>query len=153
MRKGFHKLKRQTTGTLTPRERQIALLIGKTGMSYKEAGQHLNIATKTVDVHMRNIRAKLHINSVYQLIRLVLSGGLACLCLMLQGQGLIMATRDKDAITVSVLTVGTNVCLETSTNGINWQPMEALLFYPGFDINTNHLTVWDKGTRLFRVTP
>ena len=55
---------------LTPREREVAALLGR-GLGYKEIALRLAISANTVNNHLANIRAKLHArNSIEALNRL-----------------------------------------------------------------------------------
>ena len=55
-------------GALTDREFEVFHLIGQ-GLSAKEMAKKLNLSAKTVDVHRANIKAKLKLRSVGELIR------------------------------------------------------------------------------------
>jgi DNA-binding NarL/FixJ family response regulator len=54
--------------TLSEREFQVFQAIGR-GMETKELAQHLHISPKTIEVHRANIKAKLRIKSIGELIR------------------------------------------------------------------------------------
>ena len=60
---------------LTPREREIAVLIAKSHSS-KEVAHHLNISIKTAENHRANLMRKLGIRDVAGLVRFVVSQGL-----------------------------------------------------------------------------
>lgn len=64
------------TGTaLTPREREVLGLVAR-GLSYGEVGEELYISPKTVENHVRNIMAKLHLNRRHELIRWAVDRGI-----------------------------------------------------------------------------
>jgi DNA-binding NarL/FixJ family response regulator len=52
---------------LTPREREIALLVGTTGLSNKYICRQLNLSEGTVKIHLHNIYEKLAIRNRTQL--------------------------------------------------------------------------------------
>jgi DNA-binding NarL/FixJ family response regulator len=54
-------LERDGTEALTPRERQVARLVGE-GLSNKEIGRHLCIEVTTVKNHVHNILRKLDVS-------------------------------------------------------------------------------------------
>jgi predicted ATPase/DNA-binding CsgD family transcriptional regulator len=56
----------EPTAALTPREREVAVLIGR-GYSNRQIGETLVIAEKTAEVHARNVRAKLGLSSRAQI--------------------------------------------------------------------------------------
>ena len=56
------------TETLTVREREVLQCVAR-GHTYREIGAELFIAEKTVENHVRNILAKLHLNRKHELIR------------------------------------------------------------------------------------
>ena len=58
---------------LTVREREVLEVVTK-GLNQSEAGELLGISRRTVEVHKRRIMAKLHVNSVSELIRFALKG-------------------------------------------------------------------------------
>jgi two-component system, NarL family, nitrate/nitrite response regulator NarL len=60
---------------LTTREREILCLIAD-GATSKEIGYRLSISYKTVDAHRENIKKKLRINSVAQMVRYAVAFGL-----------------------------------------------------------------------------
>jgi len=53
---------------LSPREREVLQLVGR-GYTYRQAGAELFIAEKTVENHVRNILAKLHLTRRAELVR------------------------------------------------------------------------------------
>ena len=55
-------------GNLTDREFEVFQLIGQ-GMDTKQLAQHLHLSTKTIEVHRANIKAKLNVKSIAELIR------------------------------------------------------------------------------------
>ncbi len=55
-------------GALTPRERQVLQLIAD-GRSSKEVAHRLQISVATVDTHRSNLKRKLNLHSVSQLVR------------------------------------------------------------------------------------
>ena len=59
---------------LTPREREVLTQIAK-GASNKEAGRHLGISPRTVEVHRSRIMEKIGARNAADLVRIVLSGG------------------------------------------------------------------------------
>lgn len=60
---------------LSDREREVLQLVAR-GHSYKEIGAELFIAEKTVENHVRNILAKLHLNRRQELVRYALEHGI-----------------------------------------------------------------------------
>ncbi|NCY08439.1 MAG: LuxR family transcriptional regulator [Betaproteobacteria bacterium] len=58
---------------LAVREREVLEVVTK-GLNQSEAGELLGISRRTVEVHKRRIMAKLHVNSVSELIRFALKG-------------------------------------------------------------------------------
>ena len=59
--------------SLTPRERDVLLQITQ-GASNKEAGQHLAISPRTIEVHRARIMEKLKARNTADLVRIVLTG-------------------------------------------------------------------------------
>ncbi len=73
----FRRLTRQTTGTspLTEREREVLQYVAR-GYTYRQIGEQLHIAAKTVENHVRNILDKLHLNRRQELVRYALEHGI-----------------------------------------------------------------------------
>jgi DNA-binding NarL/FixJ family response regulator len=60
---------------LSEREREVLQYVAR-GHTYKEIGEQLFIAEKTVENHVRNILGKLHLNRKQELIRYALEHGI-----------------------------------------------------------------------------
>ena len=60
---------------LSEREREVLQYVAR-GHSYKEIGEQLYIAPKTVENHVRNILGKLHLNRKQELVRYALEHGI-----------------------------------------------------------------------------
>ena len=60
---------------LSDREREVLTLVAR-GHKYREIGESLHIAEKTVENHVRNILGKLHLNRREELIRFAVEHGL-----------------------------------------------------------------------------
>ena len=60
---------------LSEREREVLQYVAR-GHTYKEIGEELFIAEKTVENHVRNILAKLHLNRRQELVRYAVEHGL-----------------------------------------------------------------------------
>jgi len=60
---------------LTPREQDVLSLVAH-GATDKEIAERLNVSLSTVKSHMRNILAKLHVNSRYEAARVARQSGL-----------------------------------------------------------------------------
>lgn len=60
---------------LSAREREVLQLVAR-GHTYKEIGEELYIAEKTVENHVRNILGKLHLSRRQELVRYALEHGL-----------------------------------------------------------------------------
>lgn len=58
--------------SLTPRERVVMDMVAK-GMLTKQIANQLGISDKTVEVHRSHVTKKMHVRSVAQLVRLVVS--------------------------------------------------------------------------------
>ena len=73
----FRRLSKASGGTqpLSDREREVLQYVAR-GHTYKEIGATLYIAEKTVENHVRNILAKLHLNRKQELIRYALEHGI-----------------------------------------------------------------------------
>jgi DNA-binding NarL/FixJ family response regulator len=74
----FRTLSKQASGgvqTLTDREREVLQYVAR-GHTYREIGAELFIAEKTVENHVRNILAKLHLNRRHELIRYAADHGI-----------------------------------------------------------------------------
>ena len=73
----FRRLSREATDTnpLTEREREVLQHVAR-GYTYREVGEQLHIAPKTVENHVRNILDKLHLNRRQELIRYAVEHGL-----------------------------------------------------------------------------
>lgn len=63
-------------GALTPREREVLGQVAR-GHSYAEIGEELYISPKTVENHVRNILAKLHLSRRHELIRWAVDRGIS----------------------------------------------------------------------------
>ncbi len=64
-----------TTGTLSPREREVLGLVAR-GDTYAQAAEELHISPKTVENHVRNTMAKLHLSRRNELIRWAVDHGI-----------------------------------------------------------------------------
>ena len=73
----FRRMSKQATGTnpLTEREREVLQHVAR-GYPYREIGEQLHIAPKTVENHVRNILDKLHLNRKQELIRYAIEHGI-----------------------------------------------------------------------------
>jgi DNA-binding NarL/FixJ family response regulator len=73
----FRRLARAASGTqpLSNREREVLQLVAR-GHSYREIGEELYIAEKTVENHVRNILGKLHLNRRHELVRFAIEHGI-----------------------------------------------------------------------------
>jgi DNA-binding NarL/FixJ family response regulator len=73
----FRRLAKQATGTdpLSEREREVLQHVAR-GYTYREVGEQLHIAAKTVENHVRNILDKLHLNRKQELIRYAVEHGI-----------------------------------------------------------------------------
>jgi DNA-binding NarL/FixJ family response regulator len=63
------------TQVLSPREREVVGLVAR-GHTYKAVGEELFISAKTVENHVRNIMAKLHLSRRHELIRWAVDRGI-----------------------------------------------------------------------------
>lgn len=73
----FRRMAKTATGAnpLSEREREVLLLVAR-GHTYREIGAQLFIAEKTVENHVRNILAKLHLSRKQELVRYAVEHGL-----------------------------------------------------------------------------
>ena len=73
----FRRMARSATGAnpLSDREREVLVLVAR-GHTYREIGEALFIAEKTVENHVRNILGKLHLSRKQELIRYAVEHGL-----------------------------------------------------------------------------
>jgi DNA-binding NarL/FixJ family response regulator len=73
----FRRLAKHATGAdpLTDREREVLQHVAR-GYTYREIGEQLHIAPKTVENHVRNILDKLHLNRKQELIRYAVEHGI-----------------------------------------------------------------------------
>jgi DNA-binding NarL/FixJ family response regulator len=73
----FRRLAKDATGSnpLSDREREVLQHVAR-GYSYKDIGERLFISPKTVENHVRNILAKLHLNRKQELIRYAMEHGI-----------------------------------------------------------------------------
>jgi DNA-binding NarL/FixJ family response regulator len=73
----FRRMAKSASGSnpLSEREREVLLLVAR-GHTYREIGDQLFIAEKTVENHVRNILGKLHLSRKQELIRYAVEHGL-----------------------------------------------------------------------------
>ncbi len=73
----FRRISKQggATSALSEREREVLQYVAR-GHTYREIGEQLFIAEKTVENHVRNILTKLHLNRKQELIRYALEHGI-----------------------------------------------------------------------------
>jgi DNA-binding NarL/FixJ family response regulator len=73
----FRRMAKASSGAqpLSEREREVLQLVAR-GHTYKEIGNRLFIAEKTVENHVRNILGKLHLSRKQELIRYALEHGI-----------------------------------------------------------------------------
>ena len=73
----FRRMSKQATGAnpLSEREREVLQLVAR-GHTYREIGEQLFIAEKTVENHVRNILGKLHLSRKQELIRYAVEHGI-----------------------------------------------------------------------------
>ncbi len=73
----FRRMAKASSGVqpLSEREREVLQLVAR-GHTYREVGAQLYIAEKTVENHVRNILAKLHLSRKQELIRYALEHGI-----------------------------------------------------------------------------
>ena len=65
----------QANARLTAREQMILSYIAK-GQSSKDIAQTLTISVRTVEAHRRNIKSKLNLDSLAELVRYAMNQGL-----------------------------------------------------------------------------
>ncbi len=73
----FRRMAREAAGAqpLTDREREVLQHVAR-GYTYREVGEQLHIAPKTVENHVRNILAKLQLSRRQELIRYAVEHGI-----------------------------------------------------------------------------
>ncbi len=73
----FRAMAKKATGSqpLSDREREVLQYVAR-GHTYKEIGEELYIAPKTVENHVRNILGKLHLSRKQELVRYALEHGI-----------------------------------------------------------------------------
>ena len=73
----FRRMSKRSGGLspLSDREREVLQYVAR-GHSYREIGEQLYIAEKTVENHVRNILGKLHLNRKQELIRYAVEHGI-----------------------------------------------------------------------------
>jgi DNA-binding NarL/FixJ family response regulator len=73
----FRRMAKDATGSnpLSDREREVLQFVAR-GYSYKDIGERLFISPKTVENHVRNILAKLHLSRKQELIRYAVEHGI-----------------------------------------------------------------------------
>jgi DNA-binding NarL/FixJ family response regulator len=73
----FRRMAKQSGGLspLSDREREVLQFVAR-GHTYREIGERLYIAEKTVENHVRNILGKLHLNRKQELIRYAVEHGI-----------------------------------------------------------------------------
>ena len=73
----FRRMSKTAGGTnpLSDREREVLQYVAR-GHTYREIGEELFIAEKTVENHVRNILGKLHLNRKQELIRYAVEHGI-----------------------------------------------------------------------------
>ncbi len=73
----FRRMSKTATGAnpLSEREREVLQHVAR-GHTYREIGEELFIAEKTVENHVRNILGKLHLNRKHELMRYALEHGI-----------------------------------------------------------------------------
>jgi RNA polymerase sigma factor (sigma-70 family) len=60
----------QVLGSLTPREKDVALLLNE-GLTNKEVARHLDCSPRTVEIHRSRVLSKLEVRNVAGLVRLL----------------------------------------------------------------------------------
>ena len=68
------KINSQTSGTLSPRQREVLSLVAQ-GLSTKEIARQLGISGKTVETHRTQLMARLDIHEVAGLVRYAIKAG------------------------------------------------------------------------------
>lgn len=68
------RINSQSSGTLTPRQREVLNLIAQ-GLSTKEIARQLGISAKTVETHRTQLMARLDIHEVAGLVRYAIKAG------------------------------------------------------------------------------
>jgi DNA-binding NarL/FixJ family response regulator len=73
----FRRMSKDATGSnpLSEREREVLQYVAR-GYSYKDIGERLFISPKTVENHVRNTLAKLHLSRRHELIRWAIDRGI-----------------------------------------------------------------------------
>jgi DNA-binding NarL/FixJ family response regulator len=73
----FRRMAKDATGSnpLSDREREVLQFVAR-GYSYKDIGERLFISPKTVENHVRNILAKLHLSRKQELVRYAVEHGI-----------------------------------------------------------------------------
>jgi DNA-binding NarL/FixJ family response regulator len=71
----LHANRRRTTASLTPREREVLLLVAE-GYTTKQVAARLGISAKTAATHRTNIIGKLKFKSLTDLVRYAIRHGL-----------------------------------------------------------------------------
>ena len=73
----FRRMAKRATGEnpLSEREREVLQLVAR-GHTYRQVGSELYISEKTVENHVRNILAKLHLSRRHELVRYVVEHGI-----------------------------------------------------------------------------
>ena len=73
----FRRMAKKSSGVqpLSEREREVLQLVAR-GHTYRQVGAELFIAEKTVENHVRNILAKLHLSRRQDLVRYAVEHGL-----------------------------------------------------------------------------
>ena len=76
-KKSARAMAKKATGSqpLSDREREVLQYVAR-GHTYKEIGEELYIAPKTVENHVRNILGKLHLSRKQELVRYALEHGI-----------------------------------------------------------------------------
>lgn len=64
------------TDRLTPREREILILVGTECCDYPDVALKLNLSVKTVETHVSSIRKKLHVIRIMEAVKIAVEEGL-----------------------------------------------------------------------------